>query len=122
MKVGPHGDLLRLKDILWAISALDRHRTADRGVFDADELLKHFVWKQIEIIGEAASKIRLELRDKHPEIAWRQIIGMRNRLVHEYAALDWGMVWLVFSVESVRLRPQIEALLLELELHDSEDD
>jgi uncharacterized protein with HEPN domain len=82
MNDGNHGDALRLKDILWAISALDRHRSGGRESFDADELLRHFVWKQIEIIGEAASKIGTELRTTHPEVAWMQIIGMRNRLVH----------------------------------------
>lgn len=121
MKDGRHSDILRLKDILWAISALDRHRSGSRETFDADELLRHFVWKHIEIIGEAASKIRSEIRSAHPEIAWGKMIGMRNRLVHEYVSVDWDTVWLVFSEETVRLQPQIEALLREMDAHDSGD-
>ncbi len=119
MNDGGHGDALRLKDILWAISALDRHRSGGRESFDADELLRHFVWKQIEIIGEAASKIGPEVRKAHPEVAWRQIIGMRNRLVHGYSSVDWETLWLVFSEETIRLRPQIEAILSRLDAHGS---
>jgi len=117
MKPGQRGDLLRLKDILWAIAALDRHRTADRTVFDADELLRHFAWKQIEIIGEAASKLSAELRAANPEVPWAQIVGMRNRLVHDYAAVDWNTVWTVFHEEVEPLRAQVEVILLERETH-----
>jgi uncharacterized protein with HEPN domain len=117
MKAARRGDLLRLKDILCAIAALERHRVEDRAVFDADELLRHFAWKQIEIIGEAASKLSAELRDAHPEVPWVQIVGMRNRLVHDYAEVDWGIIWLVYAAETVQLRPQIEAILKERETH-----
>ncbi len=117
MKPGPRGDVLRLKDMLWAIAALDRHRVADRHAFDADEVLKTFVWKEIEIVGEGASKLSAELRTAHPEVPWGQIVGMRNRLVHDYTDVSWETVWRVFSVESVTLRPQIEAILKEREAH-----
>ena len=117
MKPGARGDVLRLKDILGAIAALDRHRVADRAAFDADEVFKHFAWKQIEIVGEAASKFSTELRAAHSEVPWAQIISMRNRLVHDYANVDWNIVWTVVHEEVDPLRIQIEAILKERETH-----
>lgn len=117
MKIGPHGDTLRLKDILWAIAALDRHPVADRAVLDADELLQVFALKQIEVIGEAASKLSAALCDAHPEIPWAKMIGMRNRLVHDYGRVDWETVWAVLSQEIEPLRARVEAILKERDAH-----
>ena len=117
MKPGRRGDMLRLKDIPWAIAALDRHRVTDRAAFDAGEVPRHFAWKQIEIIGEAASKLSADLRAAHPEVPWAQNVGMLNRLVHDYAAVDWNTVWAVFHSEVESLRNQIGVILKERETH-----
>lgn len=118
MKPGPRSDVLRLKDILWAIAALDRHRVTDRASFDADEVLKTFVWKQIEIVGEAASKLTVEVRAAHPEVPWPKMVGMRNRLVHDYATVDWETVWAVYHSEIEPLRKQVKAILEARQAHD----
>jgi len=47
----------------------------------------------IEIIGEAARHVSDELKSKNPEIAWIDIVGMRNRLVHGYFSVDYDVVW-----------------------------
>jgi len=52
--------------------------------FLADELTQHGIMRLIQILGEAARKISPEFRQAHPEIPWQGIIGMRNRMVHEY--------------------------------------
>lgn len=49
--------------------------------------------KALEIIGEAASMISDTFRSAHPEIPWREIIGMRNRLIHAYFEVDIDKVW-----------------------------
>ena len=49
--------------------------------------------KAIEIIGEAASRVSTEYTLAHPDIPWRAIVGMRNRLVHDYAGIDLERVW-----------------------------
>ncbi|RPI66604.1 MAG: DUF86 domain-containing protein [Ignavibacteriales bacterium] len=51
------------------------------------------VIKEIEIIGEAASKISEEIKIKYPEIPWKDIIGMRNRLIHGYFEVNIELVW-----------------------------
>ncbi|MCX6678591.1 MAG: DUF86 domain-containing protein, partial [Methanothrix sp.] len=48
--------------------------------------------KSLEIIGEASRNISDDLKKAHPEIPWRQMIGMRNKLVHHYFGVDWEIV------------------------------
>ena len=75
-----------------------------------DELDK-YQWlglvKCIEIVGEAASKVTPERRQRHPEIAWTKITGMRHRLVHDYDRIDHDVVW---KTATESLPPLVEAL------------
>jgi len=61
--------------------------------FRDDDLLQNAVMRQIQIIGEAARKISQHHKDSHPGIPWQAIIGMRNRLVHEYFDIIPERVW-----------------------------
>jgi len=58
----------------------------------ADEVLRRACVKSLEIIGEASRNISDDLKTAHPEIPWRQMIGMRNKLVHHYFGVDWEIV------------------------------
>jgi len=58
----------------------------------ADEVLRRACVKSLEIIGEASRNISDDFRKAHPEIPWRQMIGMRNKLVHHYFGVDWEIV------------------------------
>ena len=118
MKMGRRSDTLRLKDILLAVEVIQRHMLADRTAFDADEVFRYFAAKQIEIIGEAAAKLTGELRAGHPEVPWPKIVGMRNRIVHDYAEIDWDVVWRVLADEVAPLGLQITEILHQLEAHD----
>ena len=65
---------------------------------DVDEFLTNTqlqdsVIRRIEVIGEAAGRISPQFQRAHPEIPWRDIIGMRNRMIHEYDDIDFNIVW-----------------------------
>jgi uncharacterized protein with HEPN domain len=62
------------------------------------------------IIGEAATAVSPEYRQEHPEIPWKQISGMRNRLIHGYFATDPDIVWDTVSVYIPELVKQLEAM------------
>jgi uncharacterized protein with HEPN domain len=72
-----------------------------------DRILTLALVKCIEIIGEAAAKVSEETRASHPEIPWGDIVGMRNRLIHVYFAVD---VERVFDTITADLPPLIRAL------------
>ena len=64
-----------------------------RAEFERNLMLQDAVAHQIQMIGEAASQISTEFQQSHADIPWRQIIGMRHRLVHDYNKIDVQRVW-----------------------------
>jgi len=86
-------DRERLADVLAAIDRIGRHVQDDRARFDIDELLQNAVLHWIEIIGEAARGVSGKVRDAHPEVPWRAITDMRNRVSHGYFDIDLDVVW-----------------------------
>jgi uncharacterized protein with HEPN domain len=100
-------DLDRLHDILEAIAAIERYADHDRERFDADELVRVWCLRHIEIIGEAVARVSDELKAKHPTPPWRDISAMRNALIHGYFDTDWDAVWAVVVRD---LRPLKEAV------------
>jgi uncharacterized protein with HEPN domain len=65
--------------------------------FRRSRLHQNAVIRSLEVIGEAAGKISDAFQAGHPEIPWREITGMRHRLIHGYAEIDLGLVWAVVS-------------------------
>ena len=98
------------------IGAIDRimRYTAGKSFDDlvADDMMYYAVVKNIEIIGEAANMLTTTFKDAHPEVAWRDISGMRNFLVHEYFRVDSDTVWAVIHSEIVELKEHITRYLI----------
>jgi uncharacterized protein with HEPN domain len=74
---------------------------------DRDRQLALALLKCIEIVGEASTAISLETTSRYPEIPWRQIRGMRNRLIHGYYEIDLDVVW---DTVALNLGPLVVAL------------
>ena len=68
-------------------------RNRQRRDLDSDELFSLGITRLLEIIGEAASRVSEETRDRYPDIPWAQMIGMRNRLIHGYDVIDEDILW-----------------------------
>jgi uncharacterized protein with HEPN domain len=81
-----------------------------RGDLDTDRLLLFALVRAIEVLGEAASQISEETRATHANIPWRAIIGMRNRLIHAYFAINTEIVWQTVTQEIPALLPQLRML------------
>lgn len=79
----------------------------DKRSFLDDPKTQSAVLHQLLVLGEAAKRVSEAWRARHPEIPWRAITGMRDRLIHEYAAVDLGEVWKTARTDV----PQLLALL-----------
>lgn len=79
--------------------------------FVRQEMLQDAVFRLIQIIGEAAWKLSTEYRESHLDISWKEIIGMRHRLVHEYFHVDLERVWDVIQNDIPDLITQLEPLV-----------
>jgi len=105
-------DDARLLDMLLAAKESSKYT---EGVtleeFDRNRLLQHAVTRLIEIVGEAARNISTEFKAAHPEIPWSGIVGMRNRLVHEYFRVAPDKVWEVVKKDIPALIALIEPLV-----------
>ncbi len=67
--------------------------------------------RPLEIIGEASAKISKDFRKAHSEIPWREMVGLRNRLIHQYFRIDYGIVWDTIHKDLPKLIEIIEPLV-----------
>lgn len=104
-------DAYLLDMLLAPRKVVDFSRNSDRMRFREDEVLQNAVMRLIQVIGEAARMISQEVKDAHPAIPWRGIIGMRHRLVHEYFRIDVDRVWDVIQEDLPHLIRKIGPLV-----------
>jgi uncharacterized protein with HEPN domain len=83
----------------------------DREDFAQDMMKQYAVVHGIMIIGEAARRVSQEFRDKHPELPWQNMIGMRSRIIHNYDEVDLDIVWHVVESEIPKLISLVEPLV-----------
>ena len=79
--------------------------------FSLDEMRVDAVLRNLEIIGEAAGNVPIEVRDEYPHIQWKKIVGLRNILIHEYFGVDLEIVWDIIENNLEDLKIGIEPAL-----------
>ena len=92
----------------------ENSKSVDEERFMRDATLKRAFSRSLEIIGEAVKNIPDDFKVKHPEVDWKSIAGMRDRLVHHYFGVDYEIVWDVIVNEIPKLKKQVENILGEL--------
>jgi uncharacterized protein with HEPN domain len=95
---------LYLADILEAIEKIVGYTRAGKDAFLVDSRTQDAVLRKVEIIGEAVRGVTDETRATHPEIPWKEMAGMRDRIIHDYFRVDVEVVWDVVSRDLPPLR------------------
>ncbi len=76
-----------------------------------DETAKRAFVRSIEIIGEAAKKVPPQMKQRYPDVEWRAMAGMRDKVVHRYFGVDYDIIWDVALNKTPFLRRQIDEML-----------
>jgi uncharacterized protein with HEPN domain len=90
-----------------------------RIAFLESPMIQDAVVRNLEVVGEAAKQVPDSLREGAPELSWREMAGMRDKLIHDYLGVDLNLVWDVVVSELPATRERIVALIEELEVQDS---
>jgi uncharacterized protein with HEPN domain len=105
-------DEIRIKHMLDAVEeALTFVRNRDREHLDQDRMLVLALIKDIEIVGEAASRISDETKQAAPDIPWANITGMRNRLIHAYFDINLDILWQTVSKDLPELSAKLNQVI-----------
>lgn len=103
---------LYLSDILQASKNVNFHISGrSRDEFIADRTVRAAVLHELTVIGEAAARIPVTMRDRHPGIPWADVIAFRNIIVHEYFGLSWPLVWETATRDLPDLERQVAEIL-----------
>jgi uncharacterized protein with HEPN domain len=103
---------LYLADIVEAADAIARYLAGvDRDAFIKNEEKRDAVLLKLILIGEAAARLRVAFRKKHPDVQWARVITFRNLAVHVYFAVKWESVWAAATQDAPKVRGLVADIL-----------
>ena len=107
-------DTVYLRHILDAISKIEEY-VAGAGYqsFTQNTLVQDAVMRQLEIIGEAAKRISPALKDEYVHIPWKNMAGMRDKLIHDYFGVDIDAVWATLVQDIPALKREVTEIVRE---------
>ena len=105
-------DRIQLQHMLDAVKEVIEFTTGKtRDDLTENRMLMHAIVRLFEIIGEAAKGVSDEIRNEHPKLPWKQMIGMRDRLIHGYFDVDLDIIWTTIIEDLPKLKTQIEEII-----------
>ena len=92
-------DLAFIEHILDSINAIEEFsKNMNKEKLTSDRLKQSAIVREIEIIGEAVKNISESLKNKHPEIEWKEIAGTRDKMIHHYFGVDINIIWDIIKI------------------------
>ena len=104
-------DRVYLQHIRDALQDIAEYCGSDHRAFLDDRMRQDATLRKLEIIGQAAKNLSEETKSRRPEIPWRQIAGMRDKVIHDYFGVNLEIVWAVVQKDLPTLRVAVEVLL-----------
>ncbi|MCD6268491.1 MAG: DUF86 domain-containing protein [Thermotogaceae bacterium] len=104
-----------LQDILDAIEKIKKYTAkVDYEMFSKNQMMIDAVLMNIAIIGESVKKIPEDVKERYPDIPWKDIAGMRDKVIHDYFGVDVNIVWETIRKNVPELEQKIKVMLKEL--------
>jgi len=105
-------DTVYLRHILDAIDLIEDYtKGMSENEFLSNSMARDAVVRQIEIIGEAARNISDKFQEKHPKLPWAKMIGIRNKIIHEYFNINYAIVWDTVKDDIPILKKSVKKIL-----------
>ena len=105
-------DIVRIQHMLDAVQKITEFiQGRTRADLDVDEKLTLALIRLLEVVGEAAKSVSSPLRERYPQIPWREIAGTRDRLIHGYFDIDMDIIWKIVSQDLPPLISEIKKML-----------
>lgn len=115
-------DEIYLKHILDAIIDIKTFiGKMEKDRFVRNRLVQSAVIRQLEIIGEAVKNVSSPLRKAYSNIPWKDIAGLRDKLIHEYFGVDVQLVWIICERDIPALKENIEKIVQEIQRKDKNE-
>jgi len=103
---------LYLNDILNAMDSIEKFvEGLDIESFKQDDKTSSAVIRKFEIIGEATKQISQDIKRRHPEVSWKDMAGMRDKLIHIYFGIDYELVWKTIKQRIPKIKPVIRNII-----------
>ena len=100
--------LLHVRD---SVQHVVNYTAAGKESFFSDRKTQDAVVRNLEIIGEAIKRVSVTLKKAHPEVAWKPIAGMRDKLIHDYLGVKLELLWKTAAEDLPTLEPEIRCVL-----------
>lgn len=108
----PPEDEVRIRHMIeMAEAAIQMTKGRSQADAEQDLMLRLALARALEVLGEAAGRLSVETRESAPDVPWREIVGMRNRLVHAYFDIDPAIMWKTATVSAPAILPHLRTLL-----------
>ncbi len=91
-------------------------------IFKADDMRVSAVIRKLEVIGEAVKNISWDIKEKYPQIPWKDMAGMRDKLIHFYFGVKHNLVWNTVTRDIPKLKPVLLKIFREIEKETVEKD
>lgn len=106
------GNIAFLSDIKEAIRRIDLYiEKMNYEEFLKDIKTQDAIVRNFEIMGEATKNISNDFKKKYPKIPWKELAGVRDRLIHHYFGVNYDIIWVIVKEELAEIIPQIEEIL-----------